>query len=340
MNNLSTDSNPLISVVIPTYNRAKYLDRCLQSIVSNEHNYFEVVVSDNASPDNTQEIIDKYLTDSRVHYYRNEKNLGARENIYKATKYAQGRYIFWLTDDDYLLPDALSKVVDVIKSNPKIGYIYSPFAVLDDRNGEIVWRHDNFPQDILLESGLETIAQVLPATWVFSRQVLKKDLIDWMAWEKYKENSYYMTILAGRILLKASAYYIASDLIVHTWYNPIYWEEFGQTHLDIQLFNQISTRNCMKSVFFDQKPNQKTRKIINNWENDSFKNFLINSDSGFDYLLKARGLKEAIKWLIMEYNITGSMIVTWLSFMLKNYLIRKIKLKLKKVIFGNFQTNK
>jgi glycosyltransferase involved in cell wall biosynthesis len=322
----------LISIVVPTYNRSKYLQRCLDSILSQDGKYYEVIVSDNASPDNTQELMENYLNDSRIHYYRNTTNLGVRENVYKATGYAQGQYIFWLTDDDYLLPNALSKVVEIINSNSEIGYIYSPFSTLDDRDGKIIGKYENFSQDILLKSGIETIAQVLPATWVFSRQILKKEFIDWTVWEKYKKNSYFMTILVGRILLKSPAYYIASELIVHTWYNPIYWEEFGKTSLDIQLFNQISYKDCMQSCFFDQKQTKEIRKIIDNWENQCLKDFLQNPEVGFDYLVREKGLKEGISWILKSYKLNFKMVIILCKFFYENKLLFFIKTKIKKYL--------
>src|SRR3990167_9273045 len=104
MNNVKDKSDPLISVVIPTYNRAKYLDKCLRSVLIQTDCDFEVIVSDNASPDNTPAVINGFLSDERIRYLRNKSNLGILENIYQVTRAARGQYIFYLSDDDYLLP--------------------------------------------------------------------------------------------------------------------------------------------------------------------------------------------------------------------------------------------
>ena len=322
----------LLSIVIPTYNRAKYLERCLESIVCQQGDYYEIVVSDNASPDNTQEVMQKYITDRRIHYYRNEKNLGARENIFKATKLAQGEYVFWLTDDDYLLPNSLSKVFEVIKANSQLGYLYSPFKTINDITGDVYCEYQNFSVDTFLEGGIQTISQVLPATWVFSRQIIKTDLIDWVTWEKYKENAYIMAIVVGRILLKSPAYYLASDLISHTYLNQVYWEEFGETDLDIKLYTNVSIKNCMRSVFYDQQQTQEIRQVIKKWEDEKFIGWLQNEELGFYYLLKIRGVKQSILWTLKHYNLDFRLGMILLKFIVLKKFLLPLKLKAKSII--------
>ena len=188
----------IFSIIIPTYNRSRYLQRCLDSILYDTSEFYEIIVSDNASPDDTEEVIQKYLHHSQLRYFRNQTNLGARENIYKATRYAQGQYIFWLSDDDYLLPDTLSKIIQIIHIHPQVGYIYSPIVTIDDRNGKLFCRRDDFHKNTLIEADLKNLLQVMSSAHVFSRQILKKDLIDWKLWDDNKENAYFMIILVER----------------------------------------------------------------------------------------------------------------------------------------------
>jgi glycosyltransferase involved in cell wall biosynthesis len=108
---------PLISVLIPTYNRADYLVEAVESVKAQDYPNLEVLVSDNASTDGTEEQIKKYLADSRFRYYRNEKNLGNVENYRKLIyEYASGPLAHILADDDYFIDrQHLSKAVRLMK---------------------------------------------------------------------------------------------------------------------------------------------------------------------------------------------------------------------------------
>lgn len=98
------DSFPKISIMIPTYNRAHYLVDAIESSLAQDYPNFEVIVSDNASTDGTEESVKKYLSDPRFRYYKNDKNLGSGPNYEKLLYvYATGEYGNYLTDDDYFI---------------------------------------------------------------------------------------------------------------------------------------------------------------------------------------------------------------------------------------------
>src|SRR5512143_3746835 len=95
---------PLSSVIIATDKRADDLDRAIQSVRNEPGDYFEIVIGDDGSPDHTPQIVAKHSVDPRIRAYRNDVNLGMQENYLKIARFAEGRYLFILTDDDYLLP--------------------------------------------------------------------------------------------------------------------------------------------------------------------------------------------------------------------------------------------
>lgn len=114
---------PLISICIPTYNRSVYLKECLDSIgnqfdITDISKKIEIVVSDNHSKDNTEEIIRNYQRKySNISYYRNSKNIGPVKNIIKAASYARGDYIWFFSDDDVQYKNALKTLIQTINSN-------------------------------------------------------------------------------------------------------------------------------------------------------------------------------------------------------------------------------
>ena len=129
---------PKISVVIPTYNRAAYLDAAIASVLAQRGADFEIIVSDNCSQDDTAAVVSKYLADSRVHYYRNEENIGMVRNWRKAVfEDARGDWFVLLSDDDYLVdPDYLAKASRLIENNPSVVVVYAEGYMLNESTGE------------------------------------------------------------------------------------------------------------------------------------------------------------------------------------------------------------
>ena len=114
-------TRPLVSIGLPVYNAEKTLPRALESLLSQEMGDFEVIVSDNASTDRTREIVEEMASsDSRVKFYRNEKNLGAWFNFDRTFALAKGKFFKWASDDDWFSPSILGKAVDVLDSNPEV----------------------------------------------------------------------------------------------------------------------------------------------------------------------------------------------------------------------------
>lgn len=127
-----------ISVVIPTYNRAGYLDAAIKSVLAQSYVDFEVVISDNCSQDETESVVGKYLADSRVKYFKNQENIGMVRNWRKAIyEYAAGDWFLLLSDDDYLIDgDYLEKAIQLIERNLSVVMIYADGYLLDEVTGE------------------------------------------------------------------------------------------------------------------------------------------------------------------------------------------------------------
>jgi|LSQX01.2.fsa_nt_gb glycosyltransferase involved in cell wall biosynthesis len=107
---------PLISFCIPTYNRSQLILGCIKSIIDFQGNEIEIVVVDNNSPDNTQDIITS-INDTRVKYYKNNINLGVVVNIIETIKKARGKWVFTLSDEDIVKPETIRELVKIIHEN-------------------------------------------------------------------------------------------------------------------------------------------------------------------------------------------------------------------------------
>lgn len=107
---------PLVSVCIPTYNRAAGLRRAVQAVLDGDFADIEVIISDNASRDDT-EATGRALAaaDARVRYFRHAENRGPTANFEFARAQARGKYFVWCGDDDHFAPDYLRRCVEVLE---------------------------------------------------------------------------------------------------------------------------------------------------------------------------------------------------------------------------------
>lgn len=115
----------LISVIIPTYNRVGLLGRSIKSVLSQTYTNLELLVIDDCSVDNTGEFV-KGLSDERIRYYRNERNMGLAASKNRGASLAKGELLAFQDDDDEWLPDKLMRLMEVWKreGNEETGMIY------------------------------------------------------------------------------------------------------------------------------------------------------------------------------------------------------------------------
>jgi glycosyltransferase involved in cell wall biosynthesis len=134
---------PRVSIGMPVYNGEGFLKEALDSILAQTFQDFELIISDNASSDRTQEICRAYAAqDRRIRYYRNEENLGAAWNYNRVFKLAGGEYFKWAAHDDLCAPEYLERCVEVLDRNPAVVLCYSRTAIIDDQG-----RHTQYYSD-------------------------------------------------------------------------------------------------------------------------------------------------------------------------------------------------
>ncbi len=114
--------NDLVSIVMPSYNTGEYIKTTIESVLEQTYKEWELIIVDDCSTDNTDEVVRGYLSDSRIRYLKNEHNSGAAVSRNKALQEAKGRWIAFLDSDDLWLPDKLEKQIRFMKEN---GYHFS-----------------------------------------------------------------------------------------------------------------------------------------------------------------------------------------------------------------------
>ena len=168
-----TRENPRVSIGLPVFNGEKYLEKTLDSILNQTYRNFELIISDNASADNTPKICHAYSTkDDRIKYYRNKLNLGAAMNFNRVFNLSSGEYFKWAAYDDILSPEYLSKCISVLDQNPSIVLCHSKTSKINE-NGEIVGNYDARSRSIRIYSqkAHERFGDMIkignPCWWIF-----------------------------------------------------------------------------------------------------------------------------------------------------------------------------
>jgi len=110
---------PLVSICIPTFNRAGMIDKAIKSALAQTYYNIEVIVVDNASRDNTAAVVATY-TDKRLKYVKNERNLGLFGNFNRCVEVATGEYVHILHSDDYINPEFTASCMAFFKAHPSV----------------------------------------------------------------------------------------------------------------------------------------------------------------------------------------------------------------------------
>lgn len=130
---MDTQKDPLVSIGIPVFNGEKYLVVAIESVLNQAFQDFELVISDNASTDKTQEICESFAAyDARIRYFRQPINRGAGFNYNFVFYQARGRYFRWLAHDDFIAPDCLSVCVKALDADPSRVLAYTHHIDIDE----------------------------------------------------------------------------------------------------------------------------------------------------------------------------------------------------------------
>lgn len=130
-------SRPLVSIGIPTYNRANgFLREALACALAQTYSNIEIIVSDNCSPDNTREVVAEY-TDPRIRYFRHEQGLVPNENFNFCLAQARGAYFLLLPDDDLIDKDFVESCMQAVDYRTDVGVIRSSVRTIN-REGTVI----------------------------------------------------------------------------------------------------------------------------------------------------------------------------------------------------------
>ncbi len=130
-------NNDLVSIITPLYNKEKFVEATILSVLSQTYTEWEMIIIDDCSTDKSADIVNKYCQmDSRIRYYKNNKNSGVAKSRNRAISLAKGRYIAFLDADDLWKVDKLEKQISFMEKE-SCTFCYSACEVIDEQDNLI-----------------------------------------------------------------------------------------------------------------------------------------------------------------------------------------------------------
>jgi glycosyltransferase involved in cell wall biosynthesis len=127
------NSTPRVSIGMPVRNGQKYVRQTIDSILGQSFTDFELIICDNDSTDDTEQICRDYAArDPRVRYVRNPTNIGPAGNLNRCVELARGEYFRWNNHDDMCTPEYLAKCVEVLERDPSVAIVCPSTLIIDD----------------------------------------------------------------------------------------------------------------------------------------------------------------------------------------------------------------
>lgn len=126
---------PRISIVIPSYKQAAYLEKTITSLLSQDYPALELIVVDGGSDDGSKEIIEKYS--AHIKWWCSEQDQGQTDALNKGFEQCSGEIMAWLNSDDMLMPETLKRVASCFAQHPNIDAVYGHRILIDEADRDI-----------------------------------------------------------------------------------------------------------------------------------------------------------------------------------------------------------
>jgi abequosyltransferase len=206
------------SICIPAYNRARHLKPLLDSIFAQDFKDFEVIICEDLSPERNEiaAIVRAYgdLFPGVIRYYENTVNLGYDANIRHLIEMANGRYCFFMGNDDIMCQGALGQVDELIQRHPNVGFVLKSYAVFDSTPDDISQELRYFEEEREFNPGRQSIVVCYRRSGVISGYIIHRDDAQACATDQFDGTLYYQMHLTASVLLGKSAVFSPKILVL------------------------------------------------------------------------------------------------------------------------------
>jgi poly(ribitol-phosphate) beta-N-acetylglucosaminyltransferase len=212
-------SEPVLSLCLPTYNRSRYLESLLGTLIEQMANFpyaWELVISDNGSDDATPEVVARYQNELPIRSIRHPETIGCYPNVIFAMTQARGRFMMYLADDDCVLGDQLAEVVAAMDADPEVVITYAPWMLFDLVAQQTQGQFYQVPHDLRVARGQhgELLGHILrhhifPEIYIARTEVMKRLMprVGDIAFYAFAQASDYLN--QGTVLIRQQPFYVA-----------------------------------------------------------------------------------------------------------------------------------
>lgn len=202
------NTKPLLTVCIPAYNRAAFLDELLHSIFKQEFKDFNVLICEDNSPERAQiaSIAQRFSLQypNQVFYEENQINLGYDGNIRQLISLATGHYCVFMGNDDLMCSGALACIADIVSRVPDCGIVVRSYATFDKDPSDYKQIYRYYPSEVVFEPGIEAITTAYRRSVVIPGMVIHRDLAASYSTDQFDGTLLYQLYLVGMLLASKS----------------------------------------------------------------------------------------------------------------------------------------
>jgi glycosyltransferase involved in cell wall biosynthesis len=147
------DPEPLVSIILPTHNGSRFLEQSIDSCIGQTYQNWELIIVDDASTDNSIEIINRYAArESKIQVLRHEINRRLPAALNKGFSCARGNYLTWTSDDNCYRPEAIQTMVDFLESNRHVDIVYTDHTRIDEEGHPFAYIKANPVEELALQN--------------------------------------------------------------------------------------------------------------------------------------------------------------------------------------------
>lgn len=204
---------PLISVIVPSYNRPQHMARLLDSILAQDFDDWECVIAEDMAPQReaTTAVVAPYVArhPDRIRYHLNERNLGYDGSFRRLIALARGRFVFVMGDDDEVAPGAFRVVADAVRRHPDLGVVRGSHALFREVGGDLpdqVRRY--YPVETRFAPGEAAMAATFRRLVAMSGIVLDRDIAHAHATDRWDGTLFYQHWVAAHVMVEKASVFL------------------------------------------------------------------------------------------------------------------------------------